>query len=102
MRLDRGDVCHPLADRLKCVGGVQWLAQALAALDGMTPNAFTAQAEQTAAARNGPRTRIDESDGRRGSWCSWRAAVVQQKRLPCPIAACAGVEDSVDGALWRH
>jgi hypothetical protein len=39
------------------------LAQALAACDRMTPNAFTVQAEQTVAARNDPTTGIDEPGG---------------------------------------
>ena len=63
MRLDRGDVCHPLADTLRVAGVVWWLAQALTTLDGMTPNAFTGRAERADAARNDVTTRKDERDG---------------------------------------
>lgn len=73
-----------------------WLAQALTALDRMTPNAFTGRAGQMRATPIELTRGTDEPGGcskglEAGGWC-----VAKGKRLPCPLAESAGVYDSVD------
>ena len=63
MGLNRGDVCHPLVGAQRLTGYVWWLAQALTALDRMTPNAFTRRAGQTRAAPIDLTTRNSKRDG---------------------------------------
>ena len=62
----------------------------------MTPNTFTGRAEKTVAARNDLTTRIDEYDSHYSRLVSHRWSAAKDKRLSCPVAAGAGMKDSVD------